>query len=139
LDIVSSPVNGWLSSKIGKIAHAAEKPNRERKVKIVEFREAMGQKPPLALQTTQVIRPGHGTVRGHDPGGGNVGPLSNRYAESSPTPPGLRWLRGQSFLGQCPGLIEFLRAHLEVCPHFGNALLDPSLGTVACSLSLVLK
>ena len=38
LAIAINPVNGWLNSKIRKIAHAAERANSERQVNTVTFK-----------------------------------------------------------------------------------------------------
>src|SRR5215467_599734 len=38
LEIIISPENGWLSSKIRKIAHDAESAKRDRQVKTVTFK-----------------------------------------------------------------------------------------------------
>jgi hypothetical protein len=43
LGIAINPMNGWLNSKIRKIAHAADKANSERQVNTVTFQRRLSR------------------------------------------------------------------------------------------------
>ena len=62
LEIIISPENGWLSSKIRKIAHDAESAKRDRQVKTVTFKSENRLKLAnmMTIQSTKMARNGAG-------------------------------------------------------------------------------
>ena len=62
LEIIISPENGWLSSKIRKIAHDADSAKRDRQVKTVTFKSENRLKLAnmMTIQRTKMTRNGVG-------------------------------------------------------------------------------
>jgi hypothetical protein len=63
LEIIIKPVNGWLNSKIRKIAHAADSANSERQVNTVTFKGENRLKPAnmMTSQNARIAKKGTGT------------------------------------------------------------------------------